>query len=441
MKMKTNILIKAIITCAAILALSGCDKYLNQYPHSAVSSDNLTEEDAQLLMVGIYNLAQYKPTFNGYALFDLIGGDLIRPGGSGTNTPSLMIQGAITPDISIVTSPWNGYYAGMYQINNFIQSIEKLPDSQSKTNMLGVGHFFRGLFYYNIVARWRNVPIVTVPTTEDVEQTPEAQAWEFVVSEFKLAIEMAPDFTTKNYVSKQAAKALLARTYLAMGKKTEAAALAEELIADSHFALADFDKIFRGGNDKEEIFTFANLVEEGGVNMSDYYYSKDSSVGGSYAFCPTQQAMDMYLYTDNRRACSVDVQGSNNVLNKYPSGDAGQDPIYITRLAEMYLISAEGQGLANGLHRLNELREFRGLTDVHPATEDEFIDAILNERRLEFFGEGFRWFDLVRTGRYESTVGVAKKYTVMPIPSRELTLNKKLKQNPLWAADTTSVSK
>jgi hypothetical protein len=80
MKMKTNILIKAIITCAAILALSGCDKYLNQYPHSAVSSDNLTEEDAQLLMVGIYNLAQYKPTFNGYALFDLIGGDLIRPG-------------------------------------------------------------------------------------------------------------------------------------------------------------------------------------------------------------------------------------------------------------------------------------------------------------------------------------------------------------------------
>ena len=432
--MKTNIIVKAIFTCVVALSLSSCDKYLDQYPHNAVSSDNLTDEDAHLLLVGIYNLAQYKPTFNGYALSDIIGGDLIRPGGSGTNTPALVIEGAVSPDISIVTSPWNGYYAGMYQINNFIHSIEKLSDSKSKDEMLGVGHFFRGLFYYDLVSRWRNVPIVTETITDDIASTPEAQAWEFVVSELKLAIDLAPDFTTKNYVSKQAAKAILARTYLAMGKKKEAAEVAEELIADPHFALADFDKIFRGAENKEEIFTFANLLEETSVNISSYYYSKDSPVGGSYAFCPTQEAMDMFLYTDKRRSCSVDVQGTNNVVNKYDSGDAGTDPICITRLAEMYLISAEGQGLSAGLARLNQLREFRGLGDVHPSTEDEFIDAILNERRLELFGEGFRWFDLVRTGKLESTVGVDKKYTVLPIPSRELTLNKKLVQNPLWVS-------
>ena len=117
-------------------------------------------------------------------------------------------------------------------------------------------------------------------------------------------------------------------------------------------------------------------------------------------------------------------------------GDAGHDPIYITRLAEMYLISAESKGLALGIDRLNELRRFRGLPDVHPATEEAFLDAVLNERRLELFGEGFRWFDLVRTGKYEQTVGVDAKYTVQPIPSRELTLNKLLKQHPLWTATT-----
>jgi hypothetical protein len=270
--------------------------------------------------------------------------------------------------------------------------------------------------------------------SEDIAQTPEAQAWEFVASEFQLAMKMAPDFKTKNYVSKDAAKALLARTYLAMGRKEEAADLAEQLITCGRFALADFSDIFRGNANREEIFTFSNLLEEGSYNIGSYYYTKESPVGGSYTFCPTQEAMDMFEHIDKRRTVSVDIQGSNNVVNKYCKGDAGHDPIYITRLAEMYLISAEGKGLARGIDRLNELRRFRGLGDVAPSTEDAFLDAVLKERRLELFGEGFRWFDLVRTGKYEQMVGVDHKYTVLPIPSRELTLNKLLKQHPLWVA-------
>ena len=140
----------------------------------------------------------------------------------------------------------------------------------------------------------------------------------------------------------------------------------------------------------------------------------------------------MFEHIDKRRTVSVDIQGSNNVVNKYYQGDAGHDPIYITRLGEMYLISAEAQGLARGIDRLNQLRRFRGLPDVAPATEEAFLDAVLKERRLELFGEGFRWFDLVRSGKYEQTVGVDTRFTVFPIPSRELTLNKKLIQNPLW---------
>ena len=425
---------KYIIYLAAALALVSCDKLLNQYPHNAVSSDNLTEEDAELLMVGAYNIAQYKPTFNGWAMFDIIGGDIIRPGATSTNTPALVVQGAIAPDNSMVSSPWNGYYAGLYQINNFINSVEKIPDSARKTEMLGVGHFFRGLYYYNLVTRWRSVPIVTGPITEDVGQDSEADCWKFVEDEFKLAAQMAPDFSNKNYVSKDAAKALLARTYLATGKKAEAAALAEELITCGRFALADFSDIFRGKYNREEIFTFANLLEEGSYNIGSYYYTKESPVGGSYTFCPTQEAMDMFQHIDKRRTVSVDIQGSNNVVNKYCQGDAGHDPIYITRLAEMYLISAECKGLALVIDRLNELRRFRGLPNVAPATEAAFQDAVLNERRLELFGEGFRWFDLVRTGKYEQVVGVDTKFTVFPIPSRELTLNKLLKQNPLWVA-------
>ena len=427
-----------IILFSVLLAAVSCDKLLTQYPHNAKSVENLTEEDVELLMTGAYNIAQYKPTFNGYALFDIIGGDLIRPGATSTNTPALVVQGAIAPGQSIVASPWNGYYAGLYQINNFINAAEALPASPRKDEMCGTGYFFRGLYYYYLVTRWRDIPIVTGPVDYDVPQTPEAEAWKFVEGEFKKAASMAPDFSDKNYVSKDAAKALLARTYLAMGRKEEAAALAEELITCGRFALADFSSIFRGKANKEEIFTFSNQQNEGSFNIGSYYYTKESDVGGSYTFCPTQEAMDMFVHNDKRTPYSVDIQGSNNVVNKYCQGDAGHDPIYIVRLAEMYLISAECKGLARGIDRLNELRRFRGLEDVVPATETAFLGAVLNERRLELFGEGFRWYDLVRTGKYEQTVGVETKYTVLPIPSRELTLNKALKQNPLWIASEES---
>ena len=200
---------KYIYIIAAALALVSCGKFLDQYPHNAVSSDNITEDDAEMLMVGVYNIAQYKPTFNGWAMFDIIGGDLIRPGATSTNTPALVIQGAIGPDNSMVGGPWNGYYAGMYQINNFIRSIEKLPESVKKNEMLGVGHFFRGLYYYNIVARWRDVPIVDKIITEDIAQTPEADAWKFVESEFQQAVKLAPKRSSSRASSARRSQSLL----------------------------------------------------------------------------------------------------------------------------------------------------------------------------------------------------------------------------------------
>ena len=100
----------------------------------------------------------------------------------------------------------------------------------------------------------------------------------------------------------------------------------------------------------------------------------------------------------------------------------------------MYLISAECQGYPKGLDRLNELRSFRGLDAVNPSDQESFIDAVLHERRLELFGEGFRWYDLVRTGRYTSVIGVDDKYSVLPIPARELSLNSNLQQHPLWSS-------
>ena len=149
-------------------------------------------------------------------------------------------------------------------------------------------------------------------------------------------------------------------------------------------------------------------------------------------YVPTREVIDLYVSADKRMNISIMQDGDETVLNKY-NNLTSTNPIIVSRLAEMYLISAEGKGLSGGgLERLNQLRNKRGLPDVSPKTEEEFLDAILAERRLEFLGEGFRWFDLVRTGKLQETLGMAEKYNVFPIPQDQIDLNPNLKQNDLW---------
>ena len=50
------------------------------------------------------------------------------------------------------------------------------------------------------------------------------------------------------------------------------------------------------------------------------------------------------------------------------------------------------------------------------------IDAIFNERRLEFAGEGHRFFDLVRTGQAQDFIDgfVINKHEIFPVPLQEI---------------------
>lgn len=418
-------IIYTIISAVAFLGAVSCN-VLDQYPHNGVSRDNLTEEDLELLYTGLYCYSQYKPSFEGYFQNDMAGGDFERGGGSSFATPELWIRDAILPTSGWASGPWQGYYAWLYQVNEFITAAQGRADDPDIKEMLGGAYFFRGLIYYNLVSKYRIVPILRQATNAQVANATEAEGWEFVEENLNNAITMCPNFVNKNYVSVQAAKAIMARAKLAQGKKIEAANLAVELIEDPSFDLADFDLIFRGGENKEEIFTFINDAEESGINFASQFYQPATT------YVPTQKMIDLYASTDKRLNISVWADGDETVLNKYNNINS-TNPIIITRLAEMYLIAAEGMGVGGGgIPYLNELRAKRGLAPVSPKNDSEMITAVLNERRLEFLGEGFRWFDLVRTGRFSDELDLSEKYTVFPIPQRERDLNPNLAQNELW---------
>lgn len=83
------------------------------------------------------------------------------------------------------------------------------------------------------------------------------------------------------------------------------------------------------------------------------------------------------------------------------------------RLADMYLLYAEAlngnNDLPNALKYLNFVRKRAGvseylITDPLVSTKPAMENAILSERQKELFGEGKRWFDLMRTGKVKEVM-------------------------------------
>lgn len=411
----------------ALVCVTGCNLDLD--PHSAVSPGSVGTQDIESLRSGMYFNVQENPGERAYIMFDLFGGNLTTK--ASKNSIDL-INSLSTAMSDIVETQWQGFYMAMMQVNNVYAIAQELENGKQKDKILGECHYFRAYLHLCLVTRFGDVPLMRENTDEKVFRTPAAEVWQFIYDELDLAISLlgTPDEGC-NYLSADAARALKARVALYMGKKKEAAELAESLINDARYGLDSFEKIFRGGNNKEVIFAFSCLnSDQSKITISTLFYSYNHPNSGSYVYAPAGDVMTMYDEGDLRKDISITTLDNLNFINKYPSGQKGTDPVVISRLGEMYLISAEAQGVEKGTARLNELRNFRGLTSIYPGNENEFINAILDERRKELLCEGHRWYDLVRTGKAKEKLGILDYQTLMPIPAAERQVNGNLTQNP-----------
>lgn len=407
-----------------LFALTSCDLDMN--PHSAVSPGSVGAKDIEALRSGMYYNVQERPGTESYIMFDLFGGELTTK--QSTNSLDL-INSLASANNSLIKEAWQGYYKALMQVNNVYSIAQDLPEGSQKNQVLGECHYFRAYIHLCLVTRYGDVPLMKENTDAKVSRTPAAEVWAFIKDELDKSIGLLGTPTTTAYLSKDAATALRARVALYTGDKTLAKNLAESLIADARYGLDSYDKIFRGGNNKEVIFAFSCLTIESSIAISTLFYSYNHPNSGSYVYAPAKEVMNMFADTDTRKEVSITTMDNLNFMNKYPSGQKGTDPVVISRIGEMYLISAEAQGLANGLSRLNDLRAFRGLPAVYPGTEAAFIDAILDERRHELLCEGHRWYDLVRLGKAVEKLGILEHMTLMPIPEAERQVNKNLTQN------------
>lgn len=268
-----------------------------------------------------------------------------------------------------------------------------------------------------------------------------------------------------------------------------------------------YNEIFGSGNSFESIFELQfNGSDAPNALISTYYTNSD----GAGAFYPTDQAIAqpaadggsaLFSKTDLRRWTTIQqLQGGTNYsIVKYAANTIDQPSIsdntditaddkkpkysirssneanwIFYRLPDVLLMKAEAMcELKLDAKEINELLNAVFKRSNPKATEEELLpvqDAydklelqILRERNREFFGEGKRWFDLMRYAmrhedgplaayelikhKYESLTngggtavevkfkqGMQMMYS--PYTEREIKANPLLEQNPVW--DTQS---
>ena len=124
--------------------------------------------------------------------------------------------------------------------------------------------------------------------------------------------------------------------------------------------------------------------------------------------------------------------------NKWTQDSFGDD-MPVLRVAEMYLIRAEGLARGSGSaadarEDVNAIRNRAGLDYVSSSLSGEdLIDEIITQRRYELAFEGDRRHDLQRLGRpitsSSGTVQPGETQRILPIPNRAIQVNDALDQS------------
>ncbi|MEQ9169205.1 MAG: RagB/SusD family nutrient uptake outer membrane protein [Fulvivirga sp.] len=450
-------------TLVALLSIvfSSCEDKLDEVlPRDSLAPESVSSaSDIERLLVGAYDGIQNTGTNSvGASLYYLsaltedLSADNLKYRATFFQHGEVDANAILTGNV-LVQRYYLGPWVPIYRANEIVRLIEGIDASdfstpQRKDEIVGEALYMRALAYFRLVSLFGGVPLVLESTAEELPRATEDAIWNQIATDLDESILKAPDFNGTNvYITKQAAKALRARVALYREDYALAATLAEELIANSSFALAtnatEWRSIFDSpGSSSEIIFQIETTLTEGSSSHGFFLMDAENPFGtGGRLELPVDEslvnAFEAGDYRDENSFVPTTARPGFFQATKYPGGGNGDDNFFISRIAEMYLTSAEAAAKrdnnpASGIARLNEVRTNRGLTAIStPANMQAFEDAVLQERRVELAFEGFRWADLRRTGRAIATLPNVTNANQLyyPIPQQAMDRNSKLVQN------------
>jgi tetratricopeptide (TPR) repeat protein len=414
-------------------------------------SDNASitdEKSANAALFGLYNKLQHTNYYGG-AGFQ---GNIFLAGGDGVWTGTwdylnhFVTHSYLSDNLSLYNS-WLPIYSTVNQANHIIAKVPGINDpgftEAKRSTVLGEALFVRALAYFDLARTWGNVPVVLQPTSSvndfaGVKQSTQTQVYQQILSDLEQAEGLLPNSLNRNRATRRTAQAFRARVHLYNKEWEKAEQYASLLISNTDYELITWDVFLKGVGTKESVFELAFSTADASA-----HYSNWTNPAGRAQWAPSRQLFELLSspVTGGARK-SLIVNGSNATRIDYyiqqlwwrPAGD---NPTYILRIAEQYLIRAEARvkknnpDLTGALADLNAVRKRSDLPEITVSSPDEILLAIENERRAEFAFEPHRWFDLVRTGRAGSVLGVTDSNKwIFPIPFNDIKADPDLVQNP-----------
>lgn len=314
---------------------------------------------------------------------------------------------------------WHNAYLAIQRSNIVLNRIDGITmDEQKKNTRKGEVKFLRALAYFYLVQIWGDVPLVLTETTDPMSflgqtRTPVDEVYNQIFIDLEEAAASLPETvsnTDDGRVTSGAAKALLARVHLVKKDYPKVLDYTNQVINSNTYALEDnYEDIFQYAfKSKEVIF---KIVFKSGTNSEGFPFS---NVNHDYNNTASRDFMETFK-NDPRRDMNVaptDIETyySKKIHNTNVNAvDNTIDiKIVILRYADVLLMKAEALNETQypSTEALTLLNEVRTRVDgIAPYTasdynsKDEFLDLILNERRIELAFENLRWFDLLRTGK------------------------------------------
>lgn len=446
----------------ALFAMTSCEDFLNITPEGQAKRDEILEtpEGIEEAMYGVYSQLRSNTLYGQELYFqtlEVMAHNLYCDG----NT-SITALGNFEYENTNVKSHFESIWTAMYKNISNVNSVldaplvanaEEFPYTIYKGEALGL----RAFMHFDLVRLFAEqytqnpkadgIPYATTfslktPDFETLEKNYEHILADLLMADSLLANEETYEgegtymLDRQIHFNKYAVKATMARVYLTMGDKENAAKYAKEVIDDQKYYLKGITEIQYDVagvlSQKECIF---------GIYHSGFYtqvYEKLYLLTTRYSLNLRADFKDIYENNDYRvdayfttvtqdkaevpRLCKfMDVYEFNNNVASRPSELILG--INMIRIPEMYYIMAEvllEEDANLALTYYNEVRQHRGLESFEgPLT----LKHINEERYKEYFGEGLLFFNMKRLNlpitSYDNVTTYETSQYVVPIPDIE----------------------
>lgn len=513
--MMKHIKLLMLISCIGFIS---CKKIIDVDPLSNISTVTYYSnvEEVRTALNGCYNGMQ-KPLFNEWQFTELRSDNakMGQPGSTASANRDLSDLDIFIPATSQqqIYNYWLNTYNNIRNCNIILQKLGVLYDPATgvlnfadvnipitevdRKQLAGETLFIRGYHYFNLVRLFGGVFLIHKPVTPDEAKTMNRSTvgdiYKLILADLSTAASGMNALTfsqmaaaDKGRATRWAAKGLLAKAYLTLGRKAEAIPLLQEVITSSGYGLqSTYDAVFNISSEMNSEILFAVRYKAGGLGLGSPFGNTFAPIGSGSAVIngdgdglnyPTAE-LDTLTNGDTRKANLIGAYTATSSVRLYVKKylypvvlvDDGESDWPVLRFADIQLMLAEAQGFTpTSIDLINSVRPRAG-KPVYTATDittvAEFERALSEERRIEFAFENQRWFDIVRynttmttitaqqimrdhfTDEYESHyadylpptptlaelhANITQDKLLLPIPQREIDTNTQLviSQNP-----------